>query len=39
MRILTFRHDDGPRLGVRHGDTVVDLAEAAPDLPRQLGAL
>jgi len=39
MRILTFQNDDGPRLGVRDGDAVIDLAEAAPDLPRQMGAL
>lgn len=39
MRIVTFEHQGAPRLGVVDGDAVVDLAEAAPDLPRELGAL
>jgi 2-keto-4-pentenoate hydratase/2-oxohepta-3-ene-1,7-dioic acid hydratase in catechol pathway len=39
MRIVSFLHDRAPRLGVVHGDTVVDLAVAAPALPRELGAL
>lgn len=39
MRIVAFEHQGAPRLGVVDGDAVVDLAEAAPDLPRELGAL
>lgn len=33
MRIVTFAHSTGPRLGIRLGNVVVDLAEAAPELP------
>ena len=33
MRIVTFSHPLGMRLGVRQGDTLIDLAEAAPELP------
>lgn len=39
MRILTFDDADGQRLGVRDGDEVIDLAMAAPDLPRDMAAL
>jgi len=39
MRIVSFQHDAAPRLGVVDGDAVVDLAAAAPDLPRELAAL
>lgn len=39
MRIVSFDHQGAPRLGVVEGDSVVDLAEAAPDLPRELSAL
>ncbi|MBV9522397.1 MAG: fumarylacetoacetate hydrolase family protein [Alphaproteobacteria bacterium] len=39
MRILSFDHAGAARLGVIEGDTVVDLAATAPDLPRDLGAL
>jgi 2-keto-4-pentenoate hydratase/2-oxohepta-3-ene-1,7-dioic acid hydratase in catechol pathway len=33
MRIVSFVHPTGPRLGVRLGAELVDLAEAAPELP------
>jgi 2-keto-4-pentenoate hydratase/2-oxohepta-3-ene-1,7-dioic acid hydratase in catechol pathway len=33
MRIVSFAHPTGPRLGVRLGAELVDLAEAAPELP------
>jgi len=39
MRILCFEKDGTSRLGVRHGDGVVDLSLAAPDLPRDLLSL
>jgi 2-keto-4-pentenoate hydratase/2-oxohepta-3-ene-1,7-dioic acid hydratase in catechol pathway len=39
MRLVSFEHQGAPRLGAVDGDAVVDLAEAAPDLPRELGAL
>jgi 2-keto-4-pentenoate hydratase/2-oxohepta-3-ene-1,7-dioic acid hydratase in catechol pathway len=36
MRLVTFLHSDGPRLGVRLGDVLVDLAAADPCLPRDM---
>ena len=39
MRIVAFDHQGAPRLGVVDGESVIDLAEAAPDLPRELAAL
>lgn len=39
MRLVTFSHADGPRLGVRLGDILVDLAIAAPELPRDMKSL
>lgn len=40
MRIVSFYHEGSPRLGVRLPDQrVVDLREAAPELPDTLGAL
>ena len=39
MRIVSFEIDGSPRLGVVSGDTVTDLAQAAPELPRDLTAL
>ncbi len=39
MRIVSFLHDQRPRLGVVRGDTVIDLAAAAPALPTELAAL
>jgi 2-keto-4-pentenoate hydratase/2-oxohepta-3-ene-1,7-dioic acid hydratase in catechol pathway len=39
MRIVAFDHQGAPRLGVVDGESIVDLAEAAPGLPRELAAL
>jgi len=39
MRFVNFLERDGAHLGVRQGDKVVDLTIAAPQLPRELGAL
>lgn len=39
MRICTFLDGDGHRLGAVLDDGVVDLAEAAPELPREMTAL
>src|SRR5215475_1281908 len=39
MRIVSFEVDGSPRLGVVSGDTVTDLAQTAPELPRDLTAL
>lgn len=39
MRLVTFAHHLGPRLGLRMGDVLVDLAEAAPALPRHMKGL
>src|SRR5512134_1107296 len=39
MRFVAFDHQGAPRLGVVDGEAVIDLAEAAPDLPRELAAL
>jgi 2-keto-4-pentenoate hydratase/2-oxohepta-3-ene-1,7-dioic acid hydratase in catechol pathway len=39
MRIVAFDHLGAPRLGVVDGESIIDLAEAAPDLPRELAAL
>ena len=39
MRLVTFSHADGPRLGVRLGDVLVDLTLAAPGLPRDMKGL
>jgi 2-keto-4-pentenoate hydratase/2-oxohepta-3-ene-1,7-dioic acid hydratase in catechol pathway len=39
MRLCTFRDSSGPRLGVAGDDGVVDLAQAAPELPREMTAL
>lgn len=39
MRIVNFLVGNDAHLGVRNGDKVVDLAIAAPQLPRDLGAL
>lgn len=36
MRLVTFVHADGPRLGVRLGDVLVDMTLAAPELPRDM---
>ncbi len=34
MRLLTFEEDGVARIGVRRSEGVVDLAKAAPDLPK-----
>lgn len=39
MRLVTFLHCEGPRLGLRLGDVLVDLAEAAPGLPGEMKGL
>jgi 2-keto-4-pentenoate hydratase/2-oxohepta-3-ene-1,7-dioic acid hydratase in catechol pathway len=38
MRLATFTHAGTTRIGVVSGDEVVDLAEAAPGLPRAMEA-
>jgi len=38
MRIATFTHGDGARLGAVEGDEIVDLTAARPDLPRDMRA-
>jgi 2-keto-4-pentenoate hydratase/2-oxohepta-3-ene-1,7-dioic acid hydratase in catechol pathway len=39
MRLVTFGDARGTRIGRLEGEGVVDLAEAAPELPRELRAL
>jgi len=39
VRIVRFEHGGRPALGVRSGETVVDLAAAAPGLPSDVGTL
>ena len=39
MRLVAFEHQGAARLGVVDGEAVIDLADAAPDLPRELAAL
>jgi len=36
MKLVTFTHDGRTRVGLVRGDAVVDLAAAAPDLPRDM---
>jgi 2-keto-4-pentenoate hydratase/2-oxohepta-3-ene-1,7-dioic acid hydratase in catechol pathway len=36
MRLATFTHDSETRIGVVDGDAIVDLAAAAPELPREM---
>jgi len=38
MRLATFTHAGATRIGVLAGDDLVDLAAAAPDLPREMVA-
>jgi len=38
MRLATFTHRDTTRLGLVDGDAVIDLAAAAPALPREMTA-
>ena len=39
MKLATFTHCGSTGIGVVEGDEVVDLTEAAPDLPREMTAL
>ncbi|MEL7639566.1 MAG: fumarylacetoacetate hydrolase family protein [Solidesulfovibrio sp.] len=39
MRLVTFLHASGPRLGLRLGDVLIDLSLAAPELPRAMKSL
>ncbi len=39
MKLLRFSTAEGPALGVRRGDEVIDLRLAAPNLPRDMNAL
>jgi 2-keto-4-pentenoate hydratase/2-oxohepta-3-ene-1,7-dioic acid hydratase in catechol pathway len=39
MRLLCFTTDAGPRAGLALGEEVVDLAVAAPELPRDVASL
>lgn len=39
MRLVSFHENDSPRLGVLCGDTVVDVALAAPHAPRDLASV
>lgn len=39
MKLATFAHEGATRIGVVEGDAVVDLAVAAPQLPRDMLAL
>jgi 2-keto-4-pentenoate hydratase/2-oxohepta-3-ene-1,7-dioic acid hydratase in catechol pathway len=39
MKLCTFTHDGSTRIGVVTDDGIVDLAAAAPDLPREMTAL
>jgi 2-keto-4-pentenoate hydratase/2-oxohepta-3-ene-1,7-dioic acid hydratase in catechol pathway len=39
MKLCTFQHANETRIGVIVGEAVVDLAVAAPDLPREMTAL
>jgi len=36
MRLATFTHEGSTRLGLADGDEIVDLAAAAPGLPREM---
>ena len=39
MKLATFTHQGSTRIGVVIDDAVVDLAAAAPELPREMAAL
>ena len=39
MKLATFTHQGSTRIGVVVDDAVVDLAAAAPELPREMSAL
>lgn len=36
MRLVTFQGSNGPVVGIRDGDKVIDLSKAAPDLPSDM---
>ena len=38
MKLATFTHARSTRIGVVTGDGIVDLAVAAPSLPREMAA-
>jgi 2-keto-4-pentenoate hydratase/2-oxohepta-3-ene-1,7-dioic acid hydratase in catechol pathway len=38
MKLTTFTHGGTTRIGVVAGDSVIDLAAAAPELPREMAA-
>ncbi|NQZ97040.1 MAG: fumarylacetoacetate hydrolase family protein [Myxococcales bacterium] len=38
MKLITFSHENRTRIGVHDGDSVVDLADAAPALPTEMCA-
>ncbi len=38
MRLATFTHAGRTRVGVVVGEEIVDLAAAAPELPREMTA-
>ena len=38
MRLATFTHQEKTGIGVAIDDTIVDLAAAAPELPREMCA-
>src|SRR5512143_1609800 len=38
MKLGTFTHGGVTRIGVAVGDSIIDLAAAAPDLPREMAA-
>jgi 2-keto-4-pentenoate hydratase/2-oxohepta-3-ene-1,7-dioic acid hydratase in catechol pathway len=39
MKLATFTHDGTTRIGVVRAESIVDLARAAPNLPREMVAL
>ena len=38
MKLATFTHGGTTRIGVVAGDSMIDLAAAAPELPREMAA-
>ncbi len=38
MKLSTFTHGGTTRIGVVAGDSMIDLAAAAPELPREMAA-
>lgn len=37
MKLVTFSHRGTTRIGIAEGDYIVDLAQATPELPREMG--